>query len=64
MNGEITPMTPRGTRRAIEMRSPSLGSTRPWGSVGIAAERCRMLATICTSNAALGSMPPVSRMIQ
>ena len=26
-------MTPRGTRRASEMRSPSLGSTRPCGSV-------------------------------
>ena len=38
LNGEITPMTPRGTRRASESRPPSLGSIRPWGSVHIAAD--------------------------
>ena len=64
LNGEITPITPRGTRRASDSRPPSLGSIKPCGSVHMAAARCRMLATICTSKPALGSMPPVSRMIQ
>jgi hypothetical protein len=64
LNGEMMPITPRGTRRASDIRPPSLGSTSPCGSVHIAAERCRILVTICTSNAALASMPPVSRMIQ
>jgi hypothetical protein len=53
----MMPITPRGTRRASDIRPPSLGSTSPCGSVHIAAERCRILVTICTSKAALASMP-------
>ena len=64
LNGEMMPITPRGTRRASDIRPPLLGSTSPCGSVHIAAERYRTLVTICTSKPALAWMPPVSRMIQ
>ena len=64
LNGEMMPITPRGTPPGQDMRPRSLGSTSPCGSVHIAAERCRMFVTICTSKAALASMPPVSRTIQ
>jgi hypothetical protein len=39
LNGEMMPMTPRGMRRAMLMRPGLDGSTRPCGSVHIAAER-------------------------
>ena len=39
LNGEMTPMTPRGMRRAMLMRPGSDGSTSPCGSVHMAAER-------------------------
>ncbi len=46
LNGEMTPITPRGMRRASDSRSPSLGRIKPCGSVHMAAERYRMLMTI------------------
>ena len=39
LNGEMTPITPRGTRLARLMRPGSEGSTKPCGSVDIAEER-------------------------
>ena len=39
LNGEMTPMTPRGRRRARLMRPGLDGSTRPCGSVHMAEER-------------------------
>ena len=63
LNGDITPTTPCGTRRAILRRSPLPGSTMPCGSVGMADDWCSIPAAMCNSTSALGETAPVSRMI-
>ena len=63
LNGEITPTTPWGTRRAKLMRFALLGSIWPGGWVAIAAASIRMLVTKWISKSAFGGMPPVSRTI-
>ncbi|MCY1374952.1 hypothetical protein D9M69_623280 [compost metagenome] len=64
LNGEITPTTPCGTRRARLVTPSTLGSTRPRDWVSMAAASWQWWTTESISNIALGRMPPVSRMIQ
>ncbi len=61
LNGEITPTTPCGTRRANERRPGPLGSTWPWACMGKAAARWHSVMDSFTSCWPLGRMPPVSR---
>ena len=61
LNGEITPTTPCGTRRAIDRRPGVLGSTWPWACMGKAAARWHSVMASRTSCWPLGTMPPVSR---
>ena len=62
LNGEMTPMTPRGRRRARLMRPGSDGSTSPCGSMTMAAavlmrmgaERTVAVATVARSRPMAG----------
>ncbi len=61
LNGEMMPTTPCGTRRAIDRRLPSDGSSRPRAWLGIAAASRQMPAAMCSSTPILGGIDPVSR---
>ncbi len=63
LNGEITPTTPCGTRRAKLMRLAPEGSIMPGGCVAIDAASSRMPITMCSSKSAFGGIEPVSRTI-
>ena len=60
LNGEITPTTPTGTRRATDRRGLTERSISPYGWEASAADSCSSVVTRPTSKAALPCPEPAS----